>query len=261
MNKILFMILFVITFGCNQNDIIKDQTQNDSLDTGLIAYYPFNGNANDASGYERNGIVKNAHSYTKGVSQQAIKVIGEDHTFSTSGGYILLPMIDTTNLKELSISFWVKEDTLFKASAGEGYIILGANTSNGWCGIGHFYGRIQFTVGAFGVLPKINPPDNEILPVSINFNESTDTKKWIFYSLVYSNGYFKAYKNAILVAGLRQQLYINGDSIFIASHTWSGQYKGQSTRFTGAFDEVRIYDRALNGQEIWALYLKGKANL
>ncbi|HEY5406637.1 MAG TPA: hypothetical protein VIJ92_06115 [Ginsengibacter sp.] len=53
MKFILFFLLYFITF-C---PIAFSQVR---LDSGLVAYYPFNGNANDANGHGNNAIFNNA---------------------------------------------------------------------------------------------------------------------------------------------------------------------------------------------------------
>ena len=255
--KIIFYVLtlgFIIS-GCNNVTLTNIFSQKPSLSKGLIAYYPFNGNTNDLSGNQNNGIAINNYTFINGVNDKAIYVVGQNRTFSTSGGYVIIPKIDTANLKDLSISLWVKEDTLYVPEAGEAYIIFGNNENMGWCGIVHFYGKIQFAVGA--------KPNQNIIeavnPIAIDFDNSF-IHKWVFYTLVYSDGYLTAYINSIPQAGIRQKLQISGNKAFIASHIWSGIYAGQSTRLSGAIDEVRIYNRALSDYEIHELYLEGESN-
>jgi hypothetical protein len=252
MKKIFLLVaLSLLAFHCNNDNtlIINSQVDNSSLNTGLIAYYPFDGNVRDSSGNYRDGIPFNNYSYVNGVSNKAIYLVGTDSVFSSSGGYVEIPPLDTTGLNNLSICIWVKEDTMYIPDAGETYILFGTDGRLGWCGIGHFYGSIQFAVGA-----KTNSSDpNAISPISLTFNPS-DTHRWVFYALTYNNGLLSAYKNGVFLNSINQKLLIYGGTGFIGFHEWGGPYAGSSTRFSGAIDELRIYKRALSSQEILQLY-------
>lgn len=69
---------------------------------GLVAYYPFDGNANDQSGNNNHGIENGGIQYQPGVSGKAIKFDGVDD-------YIRVPSSSSLNpVNQLSISFWVK---------------------------------------------------------------------------------------------------------------------------------------------------------
>jgi hypothetical protein len=153
----------------------------------------------------------------------------------------------------LTISLWVREDTLHVPWAGETYISFAGDTRFGWCGIGHLYGEIQFSVGATNDDSLRNP----VAPLSIAFDPA-DLHRWVFYSLVYDSGTFTAYKDGVPRGSKQQLLRITGDSAFIASHAWGGPDSGRSTRFSGAIDEVRIYNKALSVEEIQDLYVSGE---
>jgi hypothetical protein len=252
MKKIFLLIgLSLLIFHCNNNNniIINSPIGNSSLNTGLLAYYPFDGNVRDSSGNYRDGSVFNNCYYVNGVSNKAIYLVGRDAVFSSSGGYVEIPPLDTAGLNSLSICIWVREDTLYIPDAGEAYIQFGIDGRLGWCGIGHYYGNIQFAVGAQG---DFNNPQ-AINPISIPYNPS-DIHKWVFYSLVYNNGILSAYKNGVLLMCISQRLMIYGSAGFLGFHEWGGPYAGTSTRLSGAMDELRIYKRALSGQEILQLY-------
>lgn len=252
MKKIfLLIVLSLLAFHCNNDNtsVINPPNNNSSLNTGLIAYYPFDGNVRDSSGNYRDGVALNNFSYVNGVSNKAIYLVGVDSVFSSSGDYVVIPPLDTVGLNSLSICIWVKEDTLYLPTYGEGYINFGTDGRFGWCGIGHYYGNIQFAVGA----ENDSIGSHIIKPISVAYNPA-DTHRWIFYSLVYKDGLLSAYKNGVLMESINQKLMIYGSGGFIAFHEWGGPYAGSSTRFSGAIDELRIYKRALSLQEIQQLY-------
>jgi len=75
-------------------------TCNGAMTDGLVAYYPFNGDAKDYSGNGNDGTVNGA-TLTNGV-------IGQAYSFDGVDDYIDLSNINTTTLSNCSISFWRK---------------------------------------------------------------------------------------------------------------------------------------------------------
>jgi hypothetical protein len=254
MHTVCISLILLFFLGCSNYYVTKEHAQN-TISDGLIAYYPLDGDVKDQSGNGHDGATHNSCLFVPGVQNQALRVVGVNSMFSTSGGYVSIPGVDTTGLRSLSLCLWVREDFLYLPDAGEAYIILGTAVDTAWCGIAHFYGEIQFAVGA-------NQGDyvkQLIKPISVPFDPA-DGGSWVFYALVYDNGYFTAYKNSVQMAGVRQQLRINGNSAFIASHSWCGTSPGSSTRFTGAIDEVRIYNRVLSQLELDQLNQAGRSH-
>src|SRR5580704_13661448 len=92
------------TVTVTRNDTII-QTKIDSnvnLTNGLLAYYPFNGNANDVSGNNLNGTIYGGVTFTNDVSGNANSAV----TFDGATGYIIVP--DPTSIfqtNSVSISF------------------------------------------------------------------------------------------------------------------------------------------------------------
>jgi hypothetical protein len=244
-----FILALVIFFSLSCNDgattesLTVDQSNTNGLSAGLIAQYSFENNANDTSGNGKNGTLQGTYSFVNGKEGKCIRLIGDNATYHTTGGFVVIPQIDTTNLQGLTISIWVKEDSL---SVGDGYVFLSSQYEYGWCGIGHFGQYVQFAVGSNGVMP----------PLSIAF-DSTAFGSWTLYTLIYSNNMLSAYINGQLKGELSQKLSIYGNLATIGSHIWGGFYTGYSTHFTGDIDELRIYSRALTRDEVQGLYRLG----
>jgi len=211
--------------------------------TDLVAYYPFEGNAADSSGHGKTGIAYGTYSYVSGVHGQGIRLVGDNTGYHSTGGYVQIPQLDTTGLKELTVSVWIKEDYI---SPGDGYVFLSSDYEQGWCGIGHFQTNYNFAVGA----------TKDILPVWFPFDSLT-YEVWTLYTLAWSHDTISAYVNGQLRGSTWQKLQIYGGLATIGSHIWGGAYAGSSTHFTGDVDEVRIYRRALSSNEILGLYLAG----
>jgi len=79
----------------------------DSFTNGLVAYYPFNGNANDASGNLMHGI---ASGVTEATDRFGIS--GRAYGFNGSDAVVTVAPLSSLNLTELTLSAWVKPTVL-----------------------------------------------------------------------------------------------------------------------------------------------------
>ncbi|MBI9031714.1 carboxypeptidase regulatory-like domain-containing protein [bacterium] len=213
------------------------------LDYGLVAYYPFNGNANDESGNGNHGTECNNYNFIDGINGQSIKFVGSG-SFSNNGGHVVLPPLDFNNSDEFSISIWVNEESMCY-SHGESYIHYGDHPNQA-IAISHFNDYVVFDVGYTGI--------------SYPYNYIEYRNNWIMFSMVYESSTLKAYINGNIVAQENvNNANISNNYSAIARHWW---YNGSetSTRFTGSIDECRIYNLALSEQEILALYNENQQN-
>ena len=78
------------------------------LTNGLAAYYPFNGNALDASGNGNNGTAYNLVS-TNGHSNAS----GSALYFNGQNGYAAVPNSPSLNVSNITLSAWLKPDVGF----------------------------------------------------------------------------------------------------------------------------------------------------
>lgn len=92
--------------------------------SGLIAYYPFNGNANDASGNGNHATPAGNYQYlTNGLSGGAIRIIGDFSQFYAGGGNVLLPAFGSYMNSGYSLSLWVRDEVIGVEPVGaEDYI-------------------------------------------------------------------------------------------------------------------------------------------
>jgi uncharacterized protein (TIGR02145 family) len=216
---------------------IKDTESSGSIPTkGLVAYYPFNGNADDESMNGNNGTPKNNFSYVSGYKGQSIRIVGSGHT-GDQGGHVLLPVSILKSAASFTISMWVNEEGM-SSSDGESYISFG--TSTGYVSIAHYSNELQFCVG------------NETGALKVPF-DSSFKNKWTHYVLAYDNNKFDAYINGILIGSKTQTKLISFDGAAIGRHWF---YNGTATcsRLIGSIDQARIYNRALTVQEIQSLF-------
>ena len=214
-------------------------TQNSQIPTnGLVAYYPFDGNANDESGNGRNGIIRSTPTFIPGVVGTCINLKSDGGYMDSLGDHVLIPVPQFSAMNAFTISLWVKKDSL-SSTDGEDYISFGYH-DNQWIGI--LQGRyLTFS------------PGNDSSAIQVNYDASY-ASRFVLFTMVYGNGQFQAYADTTLLGSHAVGSIPTIPNVgAIARHWW---YNGTSTstRFYGQVDEVRIYNRALSDVEIQALY-------
>ena len=243
---------------------------------GLVAYYPFNGNANDESGNGNNGILSGEN-----IPQLAKDRKGRPNSAYDFGGYYNYNWIRVPNSeslmfdKEMTMSFWIQQsefagmngwmnysttDPGFAAicKAGDGnatypglYIMtgIGENGEGIHIGTNNSNGNAHY---------QSNHNHN------INFDK-TDYQlgDWLHITLVVDNTDKILYLNGEEVARdelnreadftsmNEQDLYIGIMAGGNMTYSWSF---GAWYPFYGKIDDIRVYNRALTPTEINALY-------
>jgi hypothetical protein len=216
-----------------------------NLGNGLIAYYPFNGNANDASGNNNHGVVNGATLTTDRFGNL-------NSAFSFDGLDDLIQVPDAASLNPtgaMSVALY------FNASQNGVQTLIGK--------IGFSQGvATQFQVAMDfalfpGVLFGVNPISNGCLGVPLNAAYANtggplQTNRWYCVVGTFDNGTINIYLDGLLIqtvnAGFTQLNRCANADIQIGS--W---WAGDPQRFRGKIDDIRIYDRALNVQEVQAL--------
>ena len=212
------------------------------LNSGLIAYYPFDGNANDASGNGRNGTLWNSPTFVAGPvsGTEAIHLAGQGE-FGTSGQYVTVPSIELSSFNAFTISLWADIQGNTSSDGGEYLVGLGRGRSDGSFTVGISYGpqeaALGFNAGTAAVAAKV-PYLNQ----------------WHRYSLVYSNGVLTAYLDGKVLGTANGSMVSSAGNAGMGIHWW-GFAPGVSTRFIGSLADVRIYNRVLSGAEIQHLSL------
>ncbi|MEA5401957.1 LamG domain-containing protein [Arcicella sp. DC2W] len=248
------MLCFLLVVGCKlkENDDITPIPTN-----GLIAYFPFNGNANDESGYKNNGEV------IQGVALTADRKLNKDKAYSFGGfdnvGYIKVNNSENMHLtKTLSISIWYKlnsyygMDSYAKASQNGYHVLIGkeGDRDGFYMAVDNnqainkqnvaFYNKITFSSN-FSILGN---------PTGTN---SENTNKWIHAVTVIDEVNAKLYINGTLI----QTTLVSPDfSSANAKNLYIGTMMALGTNwypFNGSIDDIRIYNRSLSDTEIVAL--------
>ena len=233
-----------------------------TLKDDLIAWWPFDRDSKDASGNNRHAEPKNEFSFVKGKIGNAIRVVGKSGG-SSQGGHVLLPFLDWLENSAFSFSLWVKEEEIL-SNHGEHYLAYGTI-----CHITHTIMK-SFDTYVF------NFGNDHSYEKNLNWNE------WNMYTVTYDtrtklgflNGKEVTRENTLdptTVDWKNEKYKINGKltplgeivkrnyrKAALGRHWWTDNASGTSTRLTGSFDDVRIYDRDLTAGEIIALYNLGQ---
>lgn len=208
---------------------------------GLVAYYPFDGNANDMSGWGRNGIVNGATLTENrfGASNSAYRFNG-----ANSGDYIELDNNDRGfNIQNHTITAWVKWEQGAWSSGGGGILSITSKNKN----IDHY----ALTVHDWGFRQWINwehSPDRLLAAISPVFKDG------LFHHIAAS------YDGSI------RMLFLDGEKVAEKEFSESIPFDSSSTAFIGVdfpggndyfkgiIDEVLLFDHALSEIDIKTLY-------
>jgi len=102
----IYSVSLAVSDGTNQDTEMKEDYITVSSD-GLVAYYPFNGNANDESGNNHNGTVNGAILTNDrfGISESA-------YSFDGTDDYVIIPFdpVFDFNNQDFTITVWIKSE-------------------------------------------------------------------------------------------------------------------------------------------------------
>jgi hypothetical protein len=206
---------------------------------GLVAYYPLDGNANDASGNNFNGTAFNGVTYSPHLSGLAAN-------FSGASQYISLPSA-IPDTSAFTVAFWLNTADTTPNTFPYGLFLVSRDIPNAnydWnicIGLGR---KLEFHTGT--------PTNDSLILTTPSDLPGND---WVHITCV-----------ADAVAGMKD-IYLNGQ--LAASTPWVPTtfdnstvpiYLGASTAeplshlfLNGSMDEVRFYDRALSASEVMTL--------
>jgi hypothetical protein len=202
---------------------------------GLVAYYPFNGNANDASGKGNNGIVNGAK-----LTADRHENSNSAYNFNGIDNYIEVQNSDA--LKNLtdnySFSIWMTTEN------GD---FQGFSKANCVRGQTHF--------GLFGHTNSEFRIDNCSSCYSYsNMNSSMFNAEWNHFVAIFSQGQGKLYINNKLMEYDRISQESYGYSVDNPLSIGRDPLYQEIEYHKGKIDDIRIYNRVLTESEVQALY-------
>lgn len=242
MKKIAFSL--VLVFSC-----VFVQAQIPT--TSLVAWWPFNGNANDATGNGSNGTVSGAtltaDRFGNPNSAYSFDGISAKITIGTNG------FVDALNTDNLTVAFWEKTysspnndaQMICKNTYGSwsGYAFGSNGTDQGYC---NGPGTLNFYTAASTMGDACA---NNAITTGTNLNT------WFFIVGVYDGATATAsiYVNGVLQndIGARDP---SGSLSASSTNLVFGAHPSNLGFFKGALDDIRIYKTKLSSSQIAALY-------
>ncbi len=224
---------------------LNDANMAISLNTGLVAYYPFTGNANDSSGNGLNGTIVGALSTTDrfGNTNKAIKFSGaatSDNTIITKDDYILVSNFNTNFSDKISISLWANVDSQNYAD------FLNRRVDN----------NIDFAVSSYAGSSGVAPDPNTI---SWNIGGNRTNKgvtvipysTWHNYIYTFDGATMKVYLDGVLESQVNFTGVIgnNSNTLMIGKYVYHGGLT-HNFYYKGSLDDIRFYKRVLTDSEI-----------
>jgi hypothetical protein len=233
-------------------------TADADLNTGLVAYYPLNGNANDASSHGNTGTVTGNLTYVDH------SPLGQAGVFTNPGSvYVTVPHRSQLVLSnDFTIQFWVRPDannnnydgynyrilqksfpTVWQSGGWEIYIGTPALDSNNVRKI-YFSNQRDNGWGAFAPVPFAPGAWNQVV---YTYKKTEDVIRG------YLNGNLAIAASTDVVYGSHLQMPLNNPIDLTFMYDRQGN---QSS--VGDLDEVRLYNRALSASEVNDLYVLGR---
>jgi hypothetical protein len=246
---IIFISLFVCVSSCrkfvwdNPNDTIGPKSEPVSLKEGLVAYYPFNGNANDESGNGNNGTVNGATLTTDRFDNS-----NKAYSFDGVNDYIVSSST-ISSLNSVTISGFAYTSN----SMGGAFVHIGQDDGINCGGIGIGRGTANSDVGMsfWNLYPGLKLISLVSCVNYYNSNISIADNEWIHFVLVKQGNIFYYYLNGIKVAESQIGNVNTPTPKFFFGTTGMPPPIGiYSTCFSGKLDDIRIYNRALTQEEI-----------
>ena len=197
---------------------------NTTLWNGLIAYFPLDGNPDDFT----------ANDYDLTVSGATLST-GRDNSSNTAyyfdgtNNYLSKALSPTLTLNNFTVSLWVKSST--DQSIYTGIFASYNSASSGF--------QISYATDQSSYRYRSTTSDE--------FDFGFSDNSWKFLTVTYDGSNTVLYHNGVSVS-----TFTGGDNVF--TNFTLGRNRAGDQYLNGSIDELRIYERALNTQEITDLY-------
>ncbi len=222
----------------------------DTGEAGLVAHYPFDGNANDATPYNNHGTIGGnpvfqTATHPLGAGKQNIKFDGDKDSVLVKNAVQLISDFTT-------VSFWIRVDNVNTKDA-EAYVI----------DFGHWSERWKISLPQHLKIVWTTNGKNVQFPTFISDMDSGDGNEmvkgiWWHVTMVHDGAKNIIYVNGQQVASKPVPTKLNSTNkplCFGSNNVDGGQY------FPGALDNVKIYNKALTAAEILKLFNAGTTGL
>jgi|GEM_PF-840618 len=211
---------------------------------GLVAYYPFTGNAIDSSGNGNNGTVNGATLTTDRFGKA-----NSAYSFNGTSNYIYVAPISTLTTSAntgITISIWVNANNIISGDLFDLRSTNNASLDLRFDTTGNIYPR-SMHISSYSPSPNYDygPSSKQITP----------TNKWYHYVITQDNTskIISLYVNGQLDTALSMPITL----LTTPKFNIGSRYDFNNSRccyYSGSLDDIRIYNRALSSTEVTALY-------
>lgn len=209
-----------------------------AVNQGVVACYPFNGNANDESGNSNNAAVINAT-----LTQDRFGTANRAYAFNGANAYLEVP--NSASLQSpsgnISFSFWAQVLNWNVAAGPVNYTpILSKSVTNADA-------QYRAMIRSNGAYAMTNAKSWNAM-VGSNTNLNT----WYFFTISCSNDTLRYYRNGVLLG------FATGPVPYTLNNTtplrMGRNDVNTAVLFNGRLDEVRVYNRTISAAEVTKLF-------
>jgi len=213
---------------------------------GLIAHYPFRGNANDASGNGHHGIV-----YGATLTTDRFGNVNNAYSFDGIDDYIDVPYDSSFYPASFCATVWVNITSL--PDTGLSYILTNSGDKHT-----PPYDPFRLRVDTLGQIYSRFEGDMDSVYIRLYSETLLNTGEWYFIATYYDHlsGKGALYINAVKEDSTERFMTLDTNSIGFmigARQIYNGNTSDDEF-FDGSTDDIRLYNRALNDAEILFLY-------
>ncbi|MFM2393191.1 MAG: hypothetical protein RLZZ546_1173 [Bacteroidota bacterium] len=217
----------------------------DTGEDGLVAHYPFDGDAKDATPYLNHGAIGGNPTFE---DPNHANGGGKNIKFDGSGDSVLVTNAVQLISEYTTVSFWIRVDGKNVADA-EAYVI----------DFGHWDQRFKISLPQHLKIVWTTNGKNTQFPIFISDMDSGDGNEmvqgfWWYVTMVHDGEKDLIYVNGELTNSKPVATKLNSTArplCFGSNPIEGGQY------FIGALDNVKIYNKALSAAEIGKLFATG----
>jgi len=214
--------------------------------TGLVAYYPFNGNANDLTANANNATVNNATLTTDRFGNA-----NSAYSFNGTSAYLLASNTKGLDNNEYTISYWINVNTLPTSGNSQYIFDLGSEYSPNLVygqvsGLNNnYFSTTGWSTGAGNTSNGVANGYLSLLPTPATWYNVTITR-----NKTSVNTYINNTPVSTATTNNVNAFYSSPNNLYIGGRTSLDATKF----FNGKLDDFRIYNRVLTTSEIDALY-------
>jgi len=213
---------------------------------GLVAWYPFNGNANDESGNSKHGTVLNGPQLTTDRNGNAQSAYDFDWDGITGYGsdWKRIDLDHDFNLgSTFTFNVWINPETYYWTGNNSRSSVILANNAD--CNDNNF--RINLD----GEIGRVTSSGTNGFGFQGSVSDQADLNQWQMISVVSDGSNAKIYRNGEEIASSASASYQILGCLAIGLHR---QSNGHWYYFDGKIDDVGIWNRSLSSTEISQLY-------